>query len=76
MSCIACVCNCVLIQSPHHKELDFEGDDQTAINDIKNWAFWCDREVPDIFGEFFGVVGGLITVLDGQFFLCVQKMCC
>ena len=43
---------------------------------MKNWAFWCDREVPDIFGEFFGVVGGLIAVLDGQIFFCVQKMCC
>ena len=33
---------------PHHSELDFEGDDYTAINDFENCAFliflmtfWC-----------------------------------
>ena len=68
MSCIAYVCKCVLIQSPLHKELDFEGDDYTAINDFENCTFWYDREVPDLSDEFFGVVDGLVTVFDGHIF--------
>ena len=53
MSCIAYICKCVLIQSPRHKEVDFEGDDYTAFNDFENYPFWSDREVPALSDYFF-----------------------
>ena len=66
MSSIAYVCKCVIIQSPRHKEFNFEGDDYTATNDFENCVLWGDREVPDLSNEFFGVVDGLVIVFDGQ----------
>ena len=69
MSYIAYFCKCVLIQSPRHKEVDFEGDDYTAFNDFENYPFWSDREVPALSDYFFCVVDGLKIVFNGHIFL-------
>ena len=46
-----------------------------AINNFENCAFYCQREVPEISDEFFGVVDGLLTIFDEESYFCSCSKC-
>ena len=70
MSCIACICKCVLLKWKRYDNVDFTREHYVTIDDFEDCVFYCQNKVPEVSESFSGVVDGLVTAYDGEHYFC------